>query len=95
MNADPAAVDKDLGGVGDGAGCNLLQVLHAPLLQELEDGRGRVPDAHVGHEGEVLDQTHGPALGRLGGANHAPQGVVQLTRLGEFSVPTDGRVDAT
>ena len=40
----PASVDKDLGGVGDGGRGNLLQVLHAPLLQELEDGRRRVAD---------------------------------------------------
>ena len=38
FNRYPAAVDEDLGGVGDGGRGNLFQVLHAPLLQELENG---------------------------------------------------------
>eukprot|EP00959_Pyramimonas_sp_CCMP1952_P419204 8780840-Pyramimonas_sp.AAC.1 len=41
VDAHPAAVDKDLGGGGDHAGRDLLQVLRVPLLQELQDrGRG-------------------------------------------------------
>ena len=39
-------------------------------------------------------QSDGTAFGRLSGANHAPERVVQLTRLGQLAVAADGRVDA-
>ncbi len=52
--SNPASVDEDLCGVGDGGRRDLLQVLHAPLLQELEDGRRRVADGNVRHQSKVL-----------------------------------------
>lgn len=95
MHADPAAVDEDLGGVGDGARGDLLEILHGPLLEELEDRRGLRADAYVGHEGEILDEPDGRALGRLRRTEHAPEGVVQLTGPGQLAVAADRRVDAT
>ncbi len=95
MNADPATVYKDLGGIGDGARCNFFQVLHAPLLQELQDGRGRVSHRDVSHECQVLDEADCGTFRRLSRTDHAPEGVVQLTRFRQLSVATDRRVDAT
>ena len=39
-------------------------------------------------------QADSTALWRLSRADHAPQGVVQLPRLGQLAVAADGRVDA-
>ena len=47
MDAHPATIYEYLGGISDGGGRDLLQVLHAPLLQELEDGGGGVADTEV------------------------------------------------
>merc|ERR1719370_87044 len=90
VDAHPAPVDKDLGGVSNGGGGNLLQVLHAPLLQELEDGGGGVADTDVSHQGEVLDEANSSALGGLGRADHAPEGVVQLPGLGKLTISSNG-----
>ena len=49
--------------LGDGGGCDLLQVLHAPLLQEFENGTGLAADADVRHQSQVLHQPHGMPLG--------------------------------
>lgn len=46
----------------DGGRRDLLQVLHAPLLQELQDGGRLRTHRDVGHEGQVLDQTHSVTL---------------------------------
>lgn len=65
VDPDPAAVDEDFGCVGDGGGVDLLEVLHGPFFEELEDGGGFGADADVCHEGEVFDETDGGALGCL------------------------------
>ena len=40
-------------------------------------------------------QADSGSLGCLGGADHAPERVVELTRLSQFTVATDRRVDTT
>ena len=121
MPTYPTTVDKDLGGISNWWGSNLLEVLHAPLLQELQNGGRSVTDRHVSHESKIFDlkrrqmmssclhwiikelfsnfrhpyQADSGSLGCLGRADHAPKCVVQLTRLGQFTVATDRRVDTT
>ena len=50
----PTSVDEDLCCVGDGRGSNLLQVLHAPLLQELQDGGRGITHRYVGHQSKIF-----------------------------------------
>jgi hypothetical protein len=46
-----------------------FQVFHAPLLQELENGRSHGPDGNVGHQRQILHQTDGLTFWRFGGTN--------------------------
>ncbi len=95
VHTDPAAVDKHLGGLLDGGRRDLVQILHAPLLEELENRVDLRADGHVGHQSEVLDEADGVALGRLRRTDDAPLRVVELTGLGELAIATDRRVHAT
>ena len=95
VHANPHTVDKNLRRVGDDARRNLLQVLHRPLLEELENGRGRRTDGDERHEGEVLHQAARLSLRGLRGAHHAPVRVVQLTRFGELALAAYGRVESS
>lgn len=94
MDSLPHAVDEDLGPLGH-LGRELLEVLHSPLLEELDDRRRRRADRDVGHEGEVFDESARLSFGRLGRADHAPVRVVELTRLGDLAIATDGSVAAS
>jgi hypothetical protein len=94
VDADPRAVDEDLGQARGGAGREVLEALGAPLVEELEDGRGGAADGDVRHEREVLDEAAGLPLGRLRRADHAPLRVVELARLRELALAPDRRVDA-
>ena len=64
MNTKDTEREAELDGASllDGRGCYLLEVLHAPLLQELQNGTGLAAHTDVGHEGQVLHQTHSMTL---------------------------------
>ena len=94
VHADPRTIDENLGGGGDGRRQDLLERLGVPVLERLEHRPRRAPDADVGHQRQVLDQSTGLSFRCLCRANHAPLRVVQLARLGELSLSADGRVDA-
>lgn len=95
VNTCPDAIHKDLCGVLNIACCQLLQVLHSPLFQELDDrGRGRA-DRNVRHKRQVLDQTAGLTLRSLCRTNHSPMSIVQLTRLGDLSISSNGSIAST
>eukprot|EP00568_Trieres_chinensis_P019218 CAMPEP_0183327902 /NCGR_PEP_ID=MMETSP0160_2-20130417/84003_1 /TAXON_ID=2839 ORGANISM="Odontella Sinensis, Strain Grunow 1884" /NCGR_SAMPLE_ID=MMETSP0160_2 /ASSEMBLY_ACC=CAM_ASM_000250 /LENGTH=611 /DNA_ID=CAMNT_0025496047 /DNA_START=360 /DNA_END=2190 /DNA_ORIENTATION=+ len=83
VDSDPVAVDEDLarGGLGDHGGEDVGQVLGAEFLEELHDGDLGGAGGDVGHEGEVFDEADGLSLRGFGRADHAPVGVVKLTRL--------------
>ena len=53
---------RSLDSLCDGGRHKLFQVLHAPLLQELEDGTGLATDTDVRHKSQILHQTHSMAL---------------------------------
>ena len=93
VHADPCAVDEHLRRGGDGGGRDLLQLLHAPGVEEVHDRTRVRPHGDVREEREVLDQPDRLALGRLRRADHPPVRVVQLARLGALALATDGRVE--
>lgn len=93
MHSDPHSVHEHLSRRGRSG--VLLERLETPLVQELKDWRRWGSDRDVRHESEVLDESTGLSFWRLGGANHSPVGVVELTRLGNLSISTDGGIATT
>ena len=105
MDPHPHAVHEHLGGLGDQRRRDRLQLLHAVVLQQTVDllhlsvtrprRSYRIADRDVAHQREVLHDTAGLALGRLGGTHHAPLRAVQQTRLGHLARGIDGGLQST
>lgn len=105
MDPHPDAVHEHLGGFGDQRRRDRLQLLHAVVLQQTVDllhlpitrtrRSYRVSDRDVAHQREVLHDSAGLALGRLGGTHHSPLRAVQQTRLRHLARGIDGGLQAT
>mmetsp|Transcript_561 Transcript_561/g.992 ORF Transcript_561/g.992 Transcript_561/m.992 type:complete len:202 (-) Transcript_561:1216-1821(-) len=95
MDAYPGAVDENIACAWvrhDLGGSELSEVRRPELLKELQDGRLRGPRRNVCHERQVLDEADGLPLRCLGGADHTPVGVVELSGLGLLSASGQRRV---
>ena len=92
MDTNPYTIDEDLCGIRVVLGLILFEQFHVSLVHELNDGLGRRTNTDVTHERQVLDQTASLSFGCFCGTHKTPMGVVQLARLGDFSVTTDGSI---
>ena len=64
----------------------LIELQHAPILQLLDDVVRFRTDRHKSHQSEIFHETAGLTFRSLSRTHHSPMSVMELTRLGQFTL---------
>src|SRR5271155_1376570 len=92
MDSQPHSIHKHLCSIRRRTRIIILQILHPPFLEKLNDRSRRTPHRNITHQRQILNQPTSLSLWRLGRTHQPPMRIMQLSRFRHFALSPNRRI---